>query len=207
MGAVPSDSEETQRLLDRVRSGDREAKEQLLALYRDELRRFAEKRLDPKLRPRLDPSDVVQETYREIVARLDDYLQNPPMPFQWWIRWIAKEQLLMQHRLHKAKKRDYTLEIPLPEPGSCSTGPELPGGEKTPSSDCQRREKEQQMLQVVNQLAETDRVIILMRIFVDLTNQEVAQLLGISAKTASQRFIRALDRLRPLLLAKGLTEL
>jgi hypothetical protein len=41
---------------------------------------------DPRLRPRVDPSDVVQEAQLDAFRRLADYLQRRPVPFRLWLR-------------------------------------------------------------------------------------------------------------------------
>src|SRR5260370_37321667 len=94
MGDVTPDSAETQDLLRRARAGDQTAFDRLFAEHRPQLRRFVELRLDPKLRARIDASDVVQETQMEGLGRLADYLQRQPMPFPLWLRKTAYERLL-----------------------------------------------------------------------------------------------------------------
>ncbi len=59
------DSAETQRLLEQVEAGDQRAFDALFARHRPYIRRVVGLRLDPRLRPRVDPSDVVQETHLE----------------------------------------------------------------------------------------------------------------------------------------------
>ena len=90
------DAEETEHLLRQAGAGDEPARQELLARHRAYLCRFVELRLDPKLRPRLDPSDVVQEAQLEAVRRLPDYLRQPALPFRLWLRQIAYDRLLMQ---------------------------------------------------------------------------------------------------------------
>jgi RNA polymerase sigma-70 factor (ECF subfamily) len=60
--------------------------------------------------------------------------------------------------------------------------------------------------QALARLSEADRDILLMRNSEGLTNQEVAQVLQVQPATASQRYGRALLRLRQLLLEGGLVE-
>src|SRR5438552_2320675 len=105
MAELTPDSERTCRLLDQVRQGDRQAFEQLLARHRPQLRQFIAQRLDPQLRARVDPSDVVQETQLEVHRRLDDYLERRPMPFRLWLRKTAYERLLMLRRQHIESRR------------------------------------------------------------------------------------------------------
>src|SRR5712692_1400249 len=100
MDALAADSSETQRLLQQVRAGDADAANRLLERHRVYLRRLIEVRLDPKLRARVDPSDVVQEAQLEASRRLEDYLKQPALPFRLWLRQIAYDRLLMLRRHH-----------------------------------------------------------------------------------------------------------
>jgi RNA polymerase sigma-70 factor (ECF subfamily) len=67
----------TQDLIDRAGRGDEDARRDLLERYRDYLRRMVAARLDRLLAPRLDPSDILQESLAETAARMEDYLRNP----------------------------------------------------------------------------------------------------------------------------------
>jgi RNA polymerase sigma-70 factor, ECF subfamily len=64
MSAGP-DTDETDRLLARLRAEDPAAWADLLARHRDRLRRAVAFRLDRRLRGRVDPSDVIQEACLE----------------------------------------------------------------------------------------------------------------------------------------------
>ena len=57
-------------------------------------------RMDRRLQGRIDPSDVIQETYVEASARLAEYLNNPSMPFFLWLRFLTGQKLLTLHRHH-----------------------------------------------------------------------------------------------------------
>jgi len=89
MAGPPKDTAETQGLLQRVRNGDREAFERLFALHRAYLRQVVDFRMAGRLRVRVDPSDIVQETQLEAFRRLEDYVQREPMGFRLWLRKTA----------------------------------------------------------------------------------------------------------------------
>jgi RNA polymerase sigma-70 factor (ECF subfamily) len=89
MDELVPDSDDTLTLLREAGTGDYRAFDQLLARHRPELRRFVELRIDPKMRGRLDPSDVVQETQLEVFRRLQDFLKRQPMPFHVWLHKTA----------------------------------------------------------------------------------------------------------------------
>src|SRR5262249_10219687 len=128
MDDVRPDSPETIELLKQARMGDRQALEQLFGGYRPYLRRFVELRLDPKLRARVDSSDILQEAQLEAVRRLNDYLERPPMPFRLRLRQITSDRLLKMRRHHVATaRRSVEREMPLPEQSSMVLAQQLLG--------------------------------------------------------------------------------
>jgi RNA polymerase sigma-70 factor (ECF subfamily) len=207
MDDVRPDSPETQHLLQQAGAGDKAAFERLFAEHRPQLRRFVEQRLDPKLRARVDASDVVQEAQLEVLGRLADFLQRQPMPFRLWLRKTAYERLLKIRRRHvEAAQRSLDREVPLPDRSSLALAQQLLASGSTPSQHLDRREAARRVRQAIARLSEIDREIVLMRNFEGLSNQDVAHVLQIDPSTASQRFGRALLRLRKLLLSSGLGE-
>jgi RNA polymerase sigma-70 factor (ECF subfamily) len=207
MHDVQPDSDETSGLLRQVAAGDRQAYEKLFARYRSYLLRVVEARLDPKVRPRVDPSDVVQETQLEVLRRLPDYLTRRPMPFRLWLRKTAQERLLVVRRRHvDAGRRAVGREAPLPERSSLLLARAFLGG-STPSRRLARQELACRVRQAVVRLPEADQEILLLRAFEGLSNQEVACVLDMDPATASKRHGRALLRLQKLLAEGGLTEL
>ena len=105
MQAAQADSEETCKLLAEVRAGDSQALGRLLTRHQPYLQRFVELRLDPRLRVRLDPADVVQEAQMQAVRRLPRYLEQTPMPFRLWLRQLAQDRLLNLRRDHIGSAR------------------------------------------------------------------------------------------------------
>ena len=77
---------EVTHLIDRLRAGDRRALGELFDRYRDRLRRMVELRMDPRLRARLDASDVLQEAYPELAGDLDAYRADPKLQPLLWMR-------------------------------------------------------------------------------------------------------------------------
>ena len=86
-------------------AGDRGSFDRLFGLHRAYLRQVVKRRLDPRVRGRVDPSDVLQETQLEALRRLPDYLDRRPMPFRLWLRKTAQERLLVAHRRHVGAAR------------------------------------------------------------------------------------------------------
>jgi RNA polymerase sigma-70 factor (ECF subfamily) len=196
---------ETQELLDQARRGDRAAAERLLAGHREPVRRMIDLRLDPAIAARLDASDVVQEVLLEASRRLDDYLRDPAMPFPLWLRHIARDHIIDAHRRHRqAQRRGVDREKPLvpaafADRSSLELAAQFLDQELTPASAAIQQEMQRRLHAAISELGEDDREVVLMRHFEQMSNQEVAAVLGLSEAAASMRHLRALRKLKTLL--------
>jgi RNA polymerase sigma-70 factor (ECF subfamily) len=76
----------------------------------------------------------------------------------------------------------------------------------TPGQQMAKAELARRVRQAVARLTEIDREVLLMRNLEGLSNHDVAQVLEIEPSAASQRYGRALLRLRKLLLSGGFSE-
>ena len=129
------------------------------------------------------------------------------MAFRLWLRKTTYERLLMLQRYHRrAARRSVDREVGLPDGSSFALVQQLLAGGSTPSKQFERAETARRVREALAHLSETDREILLMRNLEALSNQEVAEVLQIEPVAASQRYGRALLRLRKLLLADGLLE-
>jgi RNA polymerase sigma-70 factor (ECF subfamily) len=207
MDQVKPNSDDTDLLLLQAQAGDECAFENLFSRHRAFLHQVVALRLDPRLRPRLDPSDIVQEAQLEAFRRFGDFLQRRPMAFRLWLRKTTYERLLMLERFHRrAARRSVEREVGLPDRSAVALVQHLFAAGSSPSKRLEHSETGRRVREVLGQLSETDREILLMRNLEALSNQEVAEVLQIDPAAASQRYGRALLRLRKLLLASGLLE-
>lgn len=192
-------------LLDRVRKGDADAVNGLLERHREAIRRMIDQRLDRVVQQRVDASDIVQDVLIEANRRLGDYLTNPTMPFQLWLRHMARDRLIDAHRRHRvAASRSLDKEVSLEAAGAAdrsraNLAGELADRELTPAAVATWRELERRFAAAVEQLEEDDRQIVLLRHFEHLTTAEAAEVLGLSKPAAGMRYLRAMRRLRVLL--------
>jgi RNA polymerase sigma-70 factor (ECF subfamily) len=201
------DTDETSRLLELARSGQRGAIDLLLKRHRPFLRRMVELRLDPRLRARVDPSDIVQEAQWEAGRRLEAYLRQPALPFRLWLRQLAYNHLLKACRRHLGtSRRAVGREVPLPDRSSLLLGQQLLAAAPSPSQHLAQRELARRVREAVARLAESDQEVVVLRVFEGLSNQETAQVLDIRPDAASQRYGRALLRLRQHLMDFGFPE-
>src|SRR5579872_7503973 len=116
MDQLKPNSDDTEQLLIRAQAGDERAFEDLFARHRGYLHQVVATRLDPRIRARLDPSDVVQEAQFEAFRRIGDFLQRRPMAFRLWLRKTTYERMLMLQRYHRgAAQRNIDREVGLPD--------------------------------------------------------------------------------------------
>jgi len=106
---MTSPDAETEALISRAAVGDRAAREDLLVRNRERLRQMIMVRMDRRLLPRLDASDVVQEVFAEAFQKMSDYLQRRPLPFYTWLRQLAWERLLKLQQRHIGAQRRSTM--------------------------------------------------------------------------------------------------
>lgn len=196
--------EPTLELLNEVRQGDDDARNRLLQRHRDAVHRLVKMRLDVKLQRRVDVSDVVQDVLLEANRRLGDYLVQNAMPFHLWLRQIAQDRIIDAHRRHRgsAKRsidREQQLAPAADEASAIELVARLEDPELTPAAAVAQAELAQRVEQAIAAMDEGDAEVLVMRHYEHLSNQEVAQSLGLSEPAAGMRYLRAMRRLRELL--------
>jgi RNA polymerase sigma-70 factor (ECF subfamily) len=197
--------DDVERLAARARLGEAEALEGALARLRPELVRFVELRLDPSLRRRLEPEDLVQETLLAVHRRLGEWRAPSPA-----IRCASgapdrgagpgagappprrggeKRSVQREEAQRSASCADlgsvaerFAGQPDLGLGGRAARGAARAGWRRRSTS-----------------LDELDREILTLRQLEGLSNEHAALELGIEPAAASKRFVRALARLRPLL--------
>ena len=195
---------EISELVNRAGGGDADALDELFARYRSRLRRMVTLRLNRRLQGRVDPSDVIQDAYLEVSRCLAGYLEQPIVPFFLWLRHITGQKIIAIHRQHLgAQMRDAGREVSLfrggfPEATSIVLAAQLLGRMTSPSVAAVRAETKIQLQEILNSMEPIDREVLALRHFEQLNNAEVAHELGISESGATRRYLRALERLQPL---------
>jgi RNA polymerase sigma-70 factor (ECF subfamily) len=192
-------------LLRQIKDGDERALVELFARHRGRLKRMVRIRLDRRLQGRVDPSDVVQEAHIEVLRRAGEYVRDPAMPAFLWLRFLTGERLLHAHRRHLGTQmRDAGQEISLhqgafPQATSVSLAALLLGRLTSPTRAAQRAEMQLRLQTILNQMDPIDREVLTLRHFEELSNAETARVLGLEKTAASNRYIRALKRLKDVL--------
>jgi RNA polymerase sigma-70 factor (ECF subfamily) len=202
---MENNSADSSLLLERARAGDQDARNEIFARHRARLRRMVEMRLDQRLQARLDASDVIQDAYLDVMARLDAYLRDPKVPLFLWLRLVVGERLMKLHRHHLGTQmRDAGLEVSLyrgalPAASSAALAAQLLGRHTSPTQAAVRAERLLRLQEALNRLDPMDREVLSLRHFEELNRAETAQVLGIAESAAAKRYLRALKRLKEAL--------
>jgi RNA polymerase sigma-70 factor (ECF subfamily) len=207
MEAAMSDESEREDddLLVRLEGGDERALTELFARHRERLRRMIHLRVDRRLQGRIDSSDVLQDAYLEVARRARDYVAHPDMPPFLWLRFLTGQTLQALHRHHlKVQMRDAGQEASLrhrasPQANSVSLAEMLLGRFTSPTRAARRAEMQRKLQELLSAMEPLDREVLALRHFEELSNGETALVLGLSKTAASNRYMRALGRLKGML--------
>jgi RNA polymerase sigma-70 factor (ECF subfamily) len=192
-------------LLDRAAAGDVAAWGALLSEHEARLVRMVEFRIDSRLRGRIDAADVVQEAFLEAAVHRTDFFRGSALPLYLWLRGLVGNKLLGLHRRHLGTRmrnaaRDVALQgVATPHATSAALINQLTGHATRPSAAAMRGEQKQQLHDALDAIDPIDREVLALRHFEQLTNVEVASVLGIQERAAAKRYLRALKRLKTIL--------
>ncbi|MEM8732659.1 MAG: sigma-70 family RNA polymerase sigma factor [Planctomycetota bacterium] len=191
--------------LARLQQGGAEAAAALFEEHREKLLRFVTHRMDTRLLARIDWDDVLQEAFLVIQKRHQDYIDNPAVPFYVWLRSLTGQVLIDLHRKHlkvqvRNMNREVSMHRQLPFQSSADAlGDLLVASGTSPSHAAIRDERLEALSNALEQMAEIDREVLVLRHLEQLSNGEVASILGIDKSAATKRYIRALGRLGGML--------
>jgi RNA polymerase sigma-70 factor (ECF subfamily) len=207
--SMPERTREDDELLRLAAAGDGASWQALVGRSRDRLRRMVAFRLDPRLRGRVDPSDVLQDAYLEAWRGLGAYRDRPEIPFFLWLRGVAGNKLRALHRHHLgAQKRDPRREVSIhggamPETTTTAMAADLLGNLTRASEAAVRLELKARLQEALEAMDPLDREVLALRHFEQLSPGETARVLGIQESAAGKRYVRALRRLKEILQSLG----
>src|SRR5215813_2490133 len=202
---MSADARSNEELLDAARGGDEAALATLVERHRDRLERMVRLRMDRRLQGRVDASDVVQDAYLAVRRKFPQYSADSPLPFFLWLRLEVGQKLVDVHRFHLGTQmRDAGQEVslhrgPLPQVSSLSLAEHLLGKLTTASRAAMRAELKLRVQEALNGMDPSDREVLVLRHFEELSNAEAAQVLGVKPSAAVNRYVRALKRIKDVL--------
>jgi RNA polymerase sigma-70 factor, ECF subfamily len=201
MGMIAgSQSNGTEVLIGRISGGDREALPELFTRLRKRLRRMVRLRLDQRLQGRVDPEEVLDEAYRDVLQNAREYVADPRVsPFVWLRQLTGRRLSDVQRRFIQSGDVDQEVSLfrgPLPQATSVSLAAMLLGQLSQPFQAAQRAAKQIRLQETLKQMGPVDREVLVLRHFEMLNNDETAEVLGLSRSEASRYYLRALKLIK-----------
>jgi len=203
---TPSDElGQSKQLIDEVRQGGSQRLGELLESYRNYLRLLATTQIDDKLRARLSPSDLVQETMLGAYRDFPQFRGGSERELLAWLRQILINRLHVFVQKHVlAAKRDVRREFSLEEMGAAlarssanlKAGCILADGAPTPGSEVIRRENAVLLADHLAEMTPLYRDVIILRNLQGLSFIQVAKKLDRSSGATRMLWLRAIKQLR-----------
>jgi RNA polymerase sigma-70 factor (ECF subfamily) len=194
------------RLIDDARRAEPGALDRLLESYRNYLRLVARSGIDPALRGKADPSDLVQETLLKAHQKFDQFEGQTEPELTAWLRQILARNLAdLARRYRAAGTRSVARERPLEDlldPAFPALGALIAPNGHSPSQSAQRRELGVVLADALAELTPDYREVIALRTLEGRDWNEVARAMGRSLDAVRVLWARALKKLRPLIEAR-----
>ncbi len=174
-----------------------------LERYRDYLRLLARLQLEPRLRARLDASDVVQQTFLQAHQALAGFRGSTDGELAAWLRQILARNLAHAARDHGRGRRDVgrerSLEASL-DADSARLEAWLAAEQSSPSQQAQRNEQLLRLAQVLAGLPEAQREALVLHYWQGRTTADIGRHLDRSPAAVAGLLKRGLKELRTHLL-------
>jgi RNA polymerase sigma-70 factor (ECF subfamily) len=191
------------RLIEEARRQEPGALDRLLESYRNYLRLLARAGIEPALRSKADPSDLVQETLLKAHRHFDQFQGRDEPELASWLRQILARNLAdLARKYHGTAARRVAREQSLEDllgPASRALGALLASNGQSPSQSAQRRELSVVLADALAALSADYREVIVLHTLEGRGWDEVAAALGRSPDAARVLWARALKKLRPLI--------
>ncbi len=192
-------------LLAKARAGEADALGELCALYRNYLRMVVRTGLGPRLRERVELSDVVQEALVEVVRQFPQFTGENEAALVGWLRRLVGQKLADLGRYHsRVKRAGAGTAIPL-EAAAGRLGPGEEGGrlldvlalsQTSPSQSVSRREQTVLLADALAALPSPEADVLWLYYAENLSFEAIGGRFGMSRKSIRGIMVRGLKRLK-----------
>jgi RNA polymerase sigma-70 factor (ECF subfamily) len=173
-----------------------------LARFREYLALLARVQLPPRLRSKLDASDIVQQTLLKATQNLAQFRGHTDGEWAAWLRGILTNTLVDAVRQFKGPKHDVRLERSLEAAiadSSARLEALLTGSATSPSQQLLKEEQLLRLAAALGELPEYQRVALEMHYLQGCTVVEVATQMTRSERSVAGLVRRGLQRLREVM--------
>jgi len=181
-----------------ARAGSREALGRVLESARQYLVSIARQELDPDLRAKNSPSDLVQETFVEAHCAFGHFQGDTEAELLAWLRQLLLHRVGKLRRHYRdTQKRQLAREVALGGNSSVN-GPAdgLAANMLSPSGQAMEHEQDQALQAALGRLPDDYRRVISLRYLEQLPFEEIGRLLQRSPDAARKLWARAVERLQ-----------
>lgn len=172
--------------LDRARAGDAAAVDELLTRTETRLRGYVDSRLGPRLRASLRNSDVLQNSYLQMLDALPGFDGRTEDDFVAWVTRIIEHDIKRQHRWFAAKKRKPPTTSERNVLARVLLDPPL-----TPSAELGGTELSAMVHRALERLEPDHAAVIRLAMLEELPHKEVAARIGRSEGACRMLLLRA----------------
>jgi RNA polymerase sigma-70 factor (ECF subfamily) len=173
-----------------------------LERFRAYLRLLARLHLDPRLRGKLDASDVVQQTLLQAHQARAQFRGHTEGELAAWLRQILARNLAMAVRDFARDKRDVARERPLEQALADSSSrleAWIAAEQSSPSQRAERNEEVLRLAEALEQLPDAQRGALVLQHWQGWSLAQIGQHLGRSPEAVAGLIKRGLKQLRILL--------
>src|SRR5271165_4698215 len=173
--------------------------------FRKYLKVLADLHLDRKLRGKLDPSDVVQQTMLRAYSALGELRDTRPEVLVAWLRRILARTLADAAKHYDRDKRDVAMERSLEaelDRSASGFAAWLAADQTSPSGRAERNEELLRMIEALAELPELMRKVVVLKHCQGWTLPQIAERIGRSVPVVASLLRRGLEDLRNRLKSK-----
>jgi RNA polymerase sigma-70 factor (ECF subfamily) len=173
--------------------------QQLLHERRPQLMAYIQRQLGSRLRQKVEPEDIFQETSIDALRRIEEFSRLERDPFGWLCQ-IAEHRLIDAHRRYfQSQKRAGEREVSIDGPRNNDGGrfaELLVASMTTPSAAFSRNHKEFRLQSAMSELPEETREILRMRYVEGLPTKDIAARIGKSDGAVRVLLTRSVQKLQ-----------
>jgi len=135
-----------------------------------------------------EAEEAAQEAFLRAYTHLRSY--DPQRPFRSWLLSIASHHCIDQLRRRRITWLSFEDEIAVPDGSTGLAEVQLASNSPNPEAVVTRREREEQMQQLLAALPPTDRAAITLRYWYDYSYEEIAETLNLTVSAVKSRLYR-----------------